>query len=89
MTSFISCTQLQAQQFYKWVDQKGSTHYTTTPPPKNAQRQGTLDTYSHSVARPDTTATASTSNNLAVPTDNVMDQQQQEANAALKQGRQR
>ena len=26
-------TSAQAQQFYKWKDEKGATHYTQTPPP--------------------------------------------------------
>ena len=29
---------VQAQQFYKWKDEKGATHYTQTPPPaRNSQ----------------------------------------------------
>ena len=27
-----------AQPFYKWVDEKGATHYSQTPPPKPAQK---------------------------------------------------
>ena len=34
----------QAQNFYKWVDANGSTHYTTTPPPKNAKKLGSVNT---------------------------------------------
>lgn len=34
-----------AQNFYKWVDAKGSTHYTATPPPKSAQKKGKVETY--------------------------------------------
>lgn len=34
-----------AQKFYKWVDSKGSTHYTTTPPPKNSKKVGSINTY--------------------------------------------
>ena len=31
-------TSTQAQQFYKWKDEKGATHYTQTPPPaRNSQ----------------------------------------------------
>lgn len=33
-----------AQNFYKWVDTKGSTHYTATPPPKNAKKLGSVNT---------------------------------------------
>ena len=35
----------QAQKFYKWVDGSGSTHYTTTPPPRNAKKLGNVSTY--------------------------------------------
>ena len=34
-----------AQQYYKWVDKNGSTHYTTTPPPKGAKRLDKVSTY--------------------------------------------
>ena len=38
-TALLFCsTQNHAQQYYKWVDANGSTHYTTTPPPKGAKR---------------------------------------------------
>ncbi len=34
--SLIFCTtQSYAEDFYKWVDANGSTHYTLTPPPAN------------------------------------------------------
>ena len=37
-TALLFCsTQNHAQQYYKWVDANGSTHY-TTPPPKGAKR---------------------------------------------------
>lgn len=36
---------IHAQNFYKWVDANGSTHYTTTLPPKNAKRLGSVSTY--------------------------------------------
>lgn len=42
-----------AKQYYKWVDSKGSTHYTTTPPPKNARSQSKVNTYGyHGDSRP-------------------------------------
>lgn len=44
LSSFISCA-LQAQPYYKWIDAKGSTHYTRTPPPKGAKKQGQVETY--------------------------------------------
>lgn len=34
-----------AQNFYKWVDANGSTHYTAAPPPKSAQKKGKIETY--------------------------------------------
>jgi hypothetical protein len=40
-----SSTSLWAKDYYKWVDANGSTHYTTTPPPKNAQKKGKIQTY--------------------------------------------
>ncbi|WP_250752593.1 DUF4124 domain-containing protein [Acinetobacter modestus] len=34
-----------AQNFYKWVDENGSTHYSVTPPPSNAKKLGSVSTY--------------------------------------------
>lgn len=51
-TALLLCSSHnQAQQYYKWMDAKGSTHYTTTPPPKGAKRLDKVSTYgsSHSV----------------------------------------
>ncbi len=42
--SFTFTPYAQAQNFYKWVDANGSTHYTTTPPPKNAKKLGSVNT---------------------------------------------
>ena len=36
---------VMAKTYYKWVDSNGSTHYTTTPPPKNAKKKGSVETY--------------------------------------------
>jgi hypothetical protein len=44
-TFSLSSTTGFAKEYYKWVDAKGSTHYTTTPPPKSAQKKGKVDTY--------------------------------------------
>lgn len=33
------------QDFYKWVDASGSTHYSVTPPPSNAKKLGSVSTY--------------------------------------------
>ncbi|OTG76136.1 hypothetical protein B9T26_03295 [Acinetobacter sp. ANC 4169] len=41
----LASAYIHAQDFYKWVDAKGSTHYTTTPPPKNAKWLGSISTY--------------------------------------------
>ena len=49
-TAFSS--QVSAKEYYKWVDSKGSTHYTTTPPPKNAKKQGKAETYGWSNSAP-------------------------------------
>lgn len=40
---------IHAQDFYKWVDANGSTHYTSTPPPKNAKRLGSISTYRNKI----------------------------------------
>nr|WP_086205394.1 DUF4124 domain-containing protein [Acinetobacter sp. ANC 4648] len=41
----FSSSQSFAKQYYKWTDSKGSTHYTNTPPPKNAKSKSKIDTY--------------------------------------------
>ena len=41
----LSSTTSFAKEYYKWVDAKGSTHYTATPPPKSAQKKGKVGTY--------------------------------------------
>jgi len=41
----VYSTQSQAQQYYKWLDKNGSTHYTTTPPPKSAKHLNKVSTY--------------------------------------------
>ena len=33
-----------AQDYYKWVDSQGTTHYTKTPPPKSAKNLGKIAT---------------------------------------------
>ncbi|WP_407307225.1 DUF4124 domain-containing protein [Acinetobacter sp.] len=45
VTFSLSSTTGFAKEYYKWVDAKGSTHYTTTPPPKSAKKKGKVDTY--------------------------------------------
>ncbi len=41
----FATSSVSAKQYYKWVDANGSTHYTTTPPPKTAKKKGKVDTY--------------------------------------------
>lgn len=51
--SVVGVSTSHAKQYYKWVDSKGSTHYTTTPPPKNARSQSKVNTYGyHGDSRP-------------------------------------
>jgi len=48
-TTILLCSsQNHAQQYYKWMDANGSTHYTTTPPPKGAKRLDKVSTYGSS-----------------------------------------
>ena len=89
-----------AKEYYKWVDSKGTTHYTTTPPPKTAKRHGKIDTYGYRSDSPAPTQAQNTTQNTApVANTNVgapnntlpahttmMDNQQREANAALQNG---
>ena len=46
-TLIICSTSSFAKEYYKWVDSKGSTHYTSTPPPKASKKQGKIDTYGY------------------------------------------
>lgn len=34
-----------AAEYYKWVDSKGTTHYTKTPPPATAKQKAKVETY--------------------------------------------
>ena len=53
-------TSVSATQYYKWVDAQGSTHYTKTPPPRNAKKQGSVNTYSWANSAPTPARTADT-----------------------------
>lgn len=85
-----------AKEYYKWVDHKGTTHYTTTPPPKSSKSHGKIDTYGYhspSVTQPtqqNNTSNTSVENlpvtQIAAPQKQNMDSQQSEANAALQNG---
>ncbi|WP_038344588.1 DUF4124 domain-containing protein [Acinetobacter sp. A47] len=75
-TIMLLCSsQNQAQQYYKWMDANGSTHYTTTPPPKGAKRLDKVSTYgsSHSVKQhPSQPETPAANANTASPAPQVV-----------------
>ncbi|MGA8882421.1 MAG: DUF4124 domain-containing protein [Acinetobacter sp.] len=82
-----------AQNFYKWVDAKGSTHYTAAPPPKSAKKKGQVETYgwknaaapapaAGGQAQPEAKAAAQEAQQAAAEKEQV----HQEAQAALRQG---
>ena len=58
----FTTTSFAQQDYYKWVDSHGSTHYTTTPPPKvkGVKTRGKIKTYGWSNPAP---ATTNTNNN--------------------------
>ena len=56
-----------AQNFYKWVDAKGSTHYTATPPPSNAKKKSKVETYGWKTTPTVKTNTASENEQAATP----------------------
>ena len=45
LSSVVISSNLQAQNFYKWVDKNGSTHYTLSPPPAYAKKITKVRTY--------------------------------------------
>ncbi|WP_287911916.1 DUF4124 domain-containing protein [Acinetobacter sp.] len=74
-----------AKQYYKWVDSNGSTHYTTTPPPKNARNKSKVDTYGYRGTSSPTsqpTAPPATAPNNQPNTQQNAPQHSQPANAA-------
>ena len=89
-----------AKEYYKWVDSKGTTHYTTTPPPKSSKSRGKIDTYGYRTSIPATSTAQQNSSNTSSNTSNPaqapttsntpqtqsMDSQQRDANAALQNG---
>ena len=94
----ICSSSASAIQYYKWVDAKGTTHYTKTPPPKTAKKATTVDTYGWKNSAP----TPPRTNETEVQTENStqeqlqqpqipanQDQQQREANEALEQSKNR
>lgn len=58
-----------AKEYYKWVDSKGTTHYTTTPPPKSSKSRGKIDTYGYRTSTPTaSSAQQNSSNSTSNPT---------------------
>ena len=90
--AFLCTTQTQAQQYYKWVDANGSTHYTTTPPPKGAKRLDKIATYGSSVySTPETQHTneAQTPQDAAQQAARTAQEATQRANQATEAATQR
>ena len=99
----MGSTQSFAKTYYKWVDSQGSTHYTTTPPPKTAKKKGKVDTYgwknSPQAASSEAPPAANMPNTLPTPPNAVpsaapaapaveLENQRREANEALERGQQ-
>ena len=99
----MGSTQSFAKTYYKWVDSQGSTHYTTTPPPKTAKKKGKVDTYgwknSPQAASSEAPPPANMPNTVPAPLNAVpsaapaapavdLENQRREANEALEQGQQ-
>lgn len=57
---FLNANQTFAKEYYKWVDSNGSTHYTSTPPPKSAKKKGKVETYNWKSQSPTTASATST-----------------------------
>ena len=71
VTFSLSSTTGFAKEYYKWVDAKGSTHYTTTPPPKSAKKKGKVDTYGSSRSSTPNPSAPENINNIEQPTQNT------------------
>ena len=99
----MGSTQSFAKTYYKWVDSQGSTHYTTTPPPKTAKKKGKVDTYgwknSPQAASSESPPAANMPNTLPTPPNAVpsaapavpaveLENLRREANEALERGQQ-
>jgi len=90
----LTSSHAMATEFYKWVDAKGVTHYTKTPPPKTAKKVGKIETYGWTNSAPtpsrtDSSQSQPTQENHQPATESPIapDQQLQEANRALEQSR--
>ncbi|QIO06892.1 DUF4124 domain-containing protein [Acinetobacter shaoyimingii] len=57
----LNSTSVVAAEYYKWVDSKGTTHYSKTPPPKSAKKRTTVKTYGY---RGDSSTAATPVNNV-------------------------
>lgn len=94
----MTMTTTHAKQYYKWVDSKGSTHYTTTPPPKSARSKAKVETYGWGgnstsakpapVQQPAVAQPSAPTNTAPVPVNNGQNQapvanQQKETNTTL------
>ncbi|MDM1718826.1 DUF4124 domain-containing protein [Acinetobacter towneri] len=66
---------VSAKQYYKWVDVNGSTHYTTTLPPKTAKKKGKVDTYGWRNSAPTVATPANPADNPAPTAANATNQQ--------------
>lgn len=94
----IYSSNASAIQYYKWVDAKGTTHYTKMPPPKTAKKATTVDTYGWKNSAPTPPRSSETEvqseNSVQEPLQQPQipanqDQQQREANEALQQSKNR
>lgn len=72
MTGLVVCPLTFAQQMYKWVDEKGVTHYSETPPPEGAKAAAKIEL---KTPTPDRT-----------PTDNWREREAQSKERRAKQG---
>lgn len=45
LMSALAIESCYAQSFYKWTDDKGSTHYSQTPPPRKAAKKVAINTH--------------------------------------------
>lgn len=76
----IGCATLSpssfATHYYKWVDAKGTTHYTKTPPPASAKQKGKVHTYGSNTTTTPThnTPVAETKNTTSSAPSNNSDQ---------------
>ncbi|WP_291360964.1 MULTISPECIES: DUF4124 domain-containing protein [Acinetobacter] len=91
----VASSSALAIEYYKWVDAKDVTHYTKTPPPKNAKHKSKVETYGWNNSAPtpartteneNQTETGNSNSSAAVPVVSENEQQQREANEALQRG---